>query len=86
MFRSRGGAPRCWLALAVLIVLQCCGKAQEPSAEQKAFIEQMRSLNWVKGPTTIEVQGNSKLTIPQALCLPGSGQHPEIPGAPAQPE
>ncbi|HEY2399762.1 MAG TPA: hypothetical protein VGI23_05370, partial [Steroidobacteraceae bacterium] len=40
--------------------------AQEPSADQKALIEQMRSLNWVKGPTTVEVQGNSKLTIPQA--------------------
>ena len=25
----------------------------------------MRSLNWVKGPTTVEVQSNSKLTIPE---------------------
>ena len=29
-------------------------------------IEQMRALKWVKGPTTVDVQGNSKLTIPEA--------------------
>ncbi len=38
---------------------------QEPNADQKALIEQMRALKWVKGPTTVDVQGNSKLTIPE---------------------
>lgn len=53
-------------AIALLIVSSAAlAQAQEPTAEQKAFIEQMRSLNWVKGPTTVDVQGNSKLTIPE---------------------
>lgn len=52
------------LAIVMLLVSSSVVVAQEPTAEQKAFIEQMRALNWVKGPTTVEVQGNSKLNIP----------------------
>ncbi|MCZ3007824.1 DUF2167 domain-containing protein, partial [Acinetobacter baumannii] len=51
------------LSLALFLVSSAW--AQEPTAEQKAFIEQMRALHWVKGPTTVDVQGNSKLTIPE---------------------
>jgi len=53
------------VAVATLMVVSATVSAQEPTAEQKAFLEQMRALNWVKGPTTVEVQGNSKLTIPE---------------------
>jgi uncharacterized membrane-anchored protein len=54
-----------WLAVAMLAGSSTAAPAQEPNAEQQALIEQMRSLNWVKGPTTVEVQGNSKLGIPE---------------------
>jgi uncharacterized membrane-anchored protein len=63
MFRSTG-ARQPWIAVAVLMIASATVSAQEPTAEQKAFMEQMRALKWVKGPTTVEVQGNSKLTIP----------------------
>jgi len=53
------------LAAGLLLVASATVYAQEPTGEQKAFLEQMRALNWVKGPTTVEVQGNSKLTIPE---------------------
>jgi uncharacterized membrane-anchored protein len=55
--------------LALLVL--GCGAAQaqeaptEPrSAEQKAFVEKLRALDWVKGPTTVTADGNAKLTIP----------------------
>jgi uncharacterized membrane-anchored protein len=59
------------IAVALLVVSSAASaQAQEPTAEQKAFIEQMRALNWVKGPTTVDLQGNSKLTIPEHyVCL-----------------
>src|SRR3569833_4418840 len=53
------------LAAGLLLVASATVYAQEPTGEQKAFLDQMRALNWVKGPTTVEVQGNSKLTIPE---------------------
>jgi len=37
---------------------------QQPTPEQKAFLEKMRALDWVKGPTTVNVEGNAKLTVP----------------------
>lgn len=57
------------LAVAMLIVASATVSAQEPTAEQKAFLEQMRALNWVKGPTTVAIQGNSKLTIPDEFVF-----------------
>ena len=61
-----------WLAIAMLAVSSATvvalqpAQAQEPNADQKALIEQMRALKWVKGPTTVNVQSNSKLIIPEA--------------------
>lgn len=61
------------LALLVLIGLAVSGwsaaQAQEgpsepQSPEQKAFLEKMRALSWVKGPSTVTADGNAKLTIP----------------------
>jgi len=43
---------------------QSQGTASDPAAERQAFIDKMRALDWVKGPTTVEVEGNSKLVIP----------------------
>ncbi len=38
--------------------------SQPLSPEQKAFVEKMRALDWVKGPTTVNMDGNAKLVIP----------------------
>jgi uncharacterized membrane-anchored protein len=51
------------------VLLGCAVHAQETPSEpqtpeQKAFVEKMRALNWVKGPTTVSAEGNAKLTIP----------------------
>jgi uncharacterized membrane-anchored protein len=65
-----------WTLIAVANVLLMAGAAvaqappapsdaQSQSPEQKAFIEKMRALDWVKGPTNVAVQGNAKLAIPE---------------------
>src|SRR5690348_5376882 len=59
-------------ALALWLVLaggSSATWAQEPGAEaqtpeQKAFLEKLRALAWVKGPTSVTADGNAKLTIP----------------------
>ncbi|MBV8806257.1 MAG: DUF2167 domain-containing protein [Sinobacteraceae bacterium] len=38
---------------------------EQQSPEQKAFLEKMRALDWVKGPTTVTAEGNAKLAIPE---------------------
>jgi len=57
-----------WAAVAVLLVASTATHSQstasDPAAERQAFIDKMRALDWVKGPTTVEVEGNSKLVIP----------------------
>jgi len=61
------------VALAALAASAALGwtaiQAQEAPSEpqtpeQKAFMEKMRALDWVKGPTTVTADGNAKLTIP----------------------
>jgi uncharacterized membrane-anchored protein len=60
------------LALILGLSLLCIGSALPLSAEQPAgntFAGQLRALNWVKGPTTVTVAGNSKLTIPEGYIF-----------------
>jgi uncharacterized membrane-anchored protein len=42
----------------------CQDAASDPAAERQAFIDKMRALDWVKGPASVGVEGNSKLVIP----------------------
>jgi uncharacterized membrane-anchored protein len=62
-----------WSVIALINALLAVGcaalYAQEapsgsPSPEQKAFIEKLRALDWIKGPTTVTTEGNAKLAIP----------------------
>jgi uncharacterized membrane-anchored protein len=57
-----------WAAIAVLLlgtaVAQGQGAASDPAADKQAFIAKMRALDWVKGPTSVLVEGNAKLAIP----------------------
>lgn len=39
------------------------------SAEEKAWYAALEALAWVKGPTTVEVAGNSKLVIPEGYVF-----------------
>jgi uncharacterized membrane-anchored protein len=64
---------RRWSVIALInaILAAGCGAvfAQEApsepqSAEQKAFIEGVRALDWIKGPATVTAEGSAKLTIP----------------------
>jgi uncharacterized membrane-anchored protein len=63
-----------WSAIALINALMALGCAaayaqeasSEPrSAEQKAFLEKMRALDWIKGPATVTSEGDAKLTIPE---------------------
>ncbi len=57
-----------WALIAVLLVGSAAAQGQDaasdPAAERQAFIEKMRALAWVKGPTTVAGEGNAKLVIP----------------------
>jgi uncharacterized membrane-anchored protein len=57
------------VAMSIMLTVATTGAygqtaASDPAAERQAFIEKMRALDWVKGPTTVAVEGNSKLVIP----------------------
>ena len=62
-----------WSAIALINVMLVVGCAavyaqeapSEPlAAERKAFIENMRALDWIKGPATVTAEGDAKLAIP----------------------
>src|ERR1700704_3297365 len=62
-----------WSAIALINVMLVVGCAavyaqeapSEPlAAEQKAFLEKMRALDWIKGPATVTAEGDAKLAIP----------------------
>ncbi len=40
--------------------------------EQKEFATRLQALNWVKGPATVEVEGNAKLAIPEQYVFLGT--------------
>jgi uncharacterized membrane-anchored protein len=73
-----------WTLIAVANAMLMAGAAaaQAPPApsdpeasspEQKAFIEKMRALDWVKGPTSVSVEGNAKLAIPEKYLYLDAG-------------
>ena len=73
MFRSTG-APQPWIAVALLLLV--CSvpvRAADPEADRQAFAEQLRALNWVKGPATVTVEGGSKLVIPDQYVYLDAG-------------
>jgi len=37
----------------------------EQKAQQQAFVEKLRALDWIKGPATVTAEGNAKLAIPE---------------------
>ncbi|MFM2289364.1 MAG: hypothetical protein RL684_2507 [Pseudomonadota bacterium] len=39
--------------------------ASAADTEREKFAQQLRALNWVKGPATVELQGNSQLKLPE---------------------
>lgn len=43
-----------------------------PSAEEQAYFQQLRSLGWVNGPTSVDVAGNSKLVVPEGFVFLGT--------------
>jgi uncharacterized membrane-anchored protein len=57
-----------WALIAVLLVGSTAVRSQDaasdPAAQRQAFVEKLRALDWVKGPTSVTVEGNAKLVIP----------------------
>jgi len=63
---------RRWSAIVLINTMLVCATAyaqeapaESQSPEQKAFIEKIRALDWVKGPATVTGEGNAKLAIPE---------------------
>ena len=82
MFTSQSKTAVNLLALAFSLVLALpqmaladepaeeAGEAQyEPSAEEKAYYEKLRKLNWVTGAKTVDVVGDSKLEVPEGYVF-----------------
>lgn len=42
---------------------------EEVSAAEQAYYQALEALNWVKGPTTVDVAGNSQLAIPEGYMF-----------------
>jgi uncharacterized membrane-anchored protein len=40
-----------------------------PSPEQQAYLEAMSKLDWVKGPTTVDAPGHSRLQVPEGYVF-----------------
>ena len=51
-------------AVAAWMLVSGTARGADAEADRQAFVEQMRALKWVKGPTTVTLESNSKLTIP----------------------
>jgi len=56
------------LSVAVLLLafIAAPARAQDAgqSPEQQAFMKALSQLNWVKGPTSVQLQCNAKLAVP----------------------
>ena len=45
---------------------------RQMSADEQAYLTRLRSLGWIKGPTTVDVAGNSKLAVPEGFVFLGA--------------
>ena len=48
---------------------QAAGEAITASPEEQAFMQAMSKLEWVKGPSTVKVAGNSELIVPEGYLF-----------------
>jgi uncharacterized membrane-anchored protein len=62
-----GGAPLCAQEQAS----PATDTAQEAAAspQEQAYMKAVSALNWVKGPTSVSLQGNSKLAVPEGYVF-----------------
>jgi len=64
-------------SIAIVALLVCLpvlslaaeGTTEEPSPQQRAYLEKIRALNWVEGPKTVEVVGNAQLVVPEGYLF-----------------
>ena len=56
-------------AACLLIAFTIDGGAAESAAAENPIATQLRALNWVKGPTTVTVAGNSTITVPEGFVF-----------------
>jgi len=45
------------------------GSEAELSPEQQTYVQKLQALNWIKGPTTVAVGGNSDVDIPEGFMF-----------------
>jgi uncharacterized membrane-anchored protein len=59
------------VAALLLAFFAAPARAQEAgqSPEQQAFMKALSQLNWVKGPTSVQLPGNSKLAVPDGYVF-----------------
>lgn len=59
----------CLLALALPRLAPAQGAEAQMSPGERAYRETLAKLDWVKGPTTVEVPGKSKLAVPEGYVF-----------------
>lgn len=65
-------ASRFLISLLVLLCPQLLSAADQVSpSEEDAYVQQLSSLGWVKGPISVDVAGNSKLRVPAGYVFLG---------------
>ena len=60
-------------AVAAWMLVSGTARGADAEADRQAFVEQMRALKWIKGPTTVTLESNSKLTIPDQYVYLDAG-------------
>jgi uncharacterized membrane-anchored protein len=60
--------------LLVALLLSCAlpvraAQEPQPTPEQQAFIDAVNKLDWVTGPTTVDVPGKSRLAVPEGYVF-----------------
>jgi uncharacterized membrane-anchored protein len=55
--------------LLAFVVAPAMAQDAEQSPEQQAFMKALAALNWVKGPTSVSLPGNSKLAVPEGYVF-----------------
>ena len=69
-------------AIALLLCLVAAPlRAQEPaeSPEQQAFMNALAALEWVKGPSTVPLDGDSTLVVPEGYVFLDAANTDKVP-------
>jgi len=72
MFRDLRAASIALVSLLVLLpglARAADAEQAEPTPQQRAYLQKLRELKWIEGPTTVETAGNAQLVVPEGYVF-----------------